>query len=247
MKKIDTTTKTWIGYIMIAVCLVLFCSLGISAFVLTESYDPETFCPDEILAHTVILLDLTDSLNKDQQKFVLSYINGEKNKLRDFEKLSVFTLTEDSYIVPESVFSKCSPGTGDNANELYQNPKKIRLKFDRFFSAPLKEVLVNIFPDRVDNRSPIFEMIRELSRKDDFQSDVPERTLIIISDMMHNTANYSHYKNRVDYEYFSETPYSDEVAAHLDSVDVKIVYLLRDNTCRIQGKRHLLCWEEYFQ
>jgi len=191
MKNNNTKNKTFIGSIIIAVCAVVFCGLAVAAVFLKESYDPETFCPDEILAHTVILLDLTDSLNKDQQKFVLGYINREKDQLRDFEKLSIFTLTEDSYIVPEAVFSKCSPGTGDNANELYQNPKKIRLKFDRFFSAPLEGVLGNIFTNTVDDRSPIFEMIREISLKESFQQDIPERTLIIISDLMHNTSNYS--------------------------------------------------------
>lgn len=244
----ERLNKTSIGYIIIGACLAVFCALFASAIVLSgESYDPETFCLDELSAHTAIVLDKTDPLNKGQQDFVLKYINKEKNRLKDFEKLSIFTLTEDTYIDPEPVFSKCSPGTGENANGLYQNPKKIRLKFEKFFSAPLKEMLENIFSDNTNNQSPIFEMIRELSYREDFGKNVPERTLIIISDMMHHTSSYSHYREKTAYEDFSETSYGYEVVADLDSLTVKIIYLLRPGLTNVQGKRHLLFWEKYFQ
>ena len=121
------------------------------------------------------------------------------------------------------------------------------MRFDEFFSKPLKENMRDILSDNTGSRSPIFEMVRELSFQNDFGDDVQQRTLIIISDMMHHTSEYSHYKNTIDYKNFSEKPYAYEVSTSLGSVNVKIVYLLRDNLRNIQGKRHLLFWEEYFE
>ena len=72
-------------------------------------------------------------------------------------------------------------------------------------------------------------------------------TLIIISDLMQHTSKFSHYKNRSSYKYFSNKSYAYEVAASLNTVDVKIVYLLRDKLGNIQGSRHLTFWKEYFE
>jgi len=249
MKQLNKRSKTVIGYIIIAICFALICVLLVSALALKgEPYDPETFCPfDKEYPHTVILIDKTDSLKKNHQSFVLDYINNEKGKLGIHEKLSVFTLTEGTYIVPESMFSKCNPGTGVDANKLYQNPRKIRLRFDRFFAEPLQDVLKKILTYNVDTKSPLFEMIRELSYREDFGEDVPKRTLIIISDLMHHTSSYSHYRDGLDFKKFANTSYADEVKVHLGSVNVKIVYLLRSNLNKIQGKQHLLFWKNYFQ
>mgnify|MGYP000739358872 FL=1 len=148
----------------------------------------------------MIVLDKTDSLSTSQQRVILNYINKEKDKLKTFEKFSIFILTENTYVNPEPIFSKCNPGTGKNANQLYQNPRKIQMRFDEFFSKPLKEKMNNMLSDNTGSKSPIFEMIRELSLRDDFGDDVQKRTLIIISDMMHHTSKYSHYKNRSTYD-----------------------------------------------
>jgi len=248
MKTLSKENKTVIGYIIIGICLVTFGTLFISTLALKgEAYDSETFCLDEVSAHTIIVLDKTDSLSINQQRFILNYINKEKDELRTFEKFSIFTLTENTYVNPDPVFSKCNPGTGKNANQLYQNPRKIQMRFDEFFSKPLKKNMNNMLSDNTGSKSPIFEMIKELSLRDDFGENVKQRTLIIISDLMQHTAKCSHYKRRRTYEYFSKTSYAYEVATSLNSVNVKIVYLLRNNLRKTQGDDHLSFWEDYFE
>jgi hypothetical protein len=229
MKTLSNEKKTIFGYIIIGICLVVFGALMTSALALKEeAYNPETLCRDEVSAHTIIVLDKTDSLSINQQRFIPTYINREKDNLRTFEKLSIFTLTENTYVNPDPIFSKCNPGTGENANKLYQNPQTIQSRFESFFSKPIKDNMNNLLSDNTGSKSPILEMIKELSLRDDFGDDVKQRTLIIISDMMHHTSGYSHYKNTIKYEYFSKKSYAYEVATSLNSVKIKIVYLLRD-------------------
>lgn len=248
MKTLSKENKTVVGYIIIGACLVVFGVLMTSALALKEeAYDPVTLCRNEVSAHTIIVLDKTDSLSINQQRFIPTYINREMDNLRTYEKLSIFTLTENAYVNPDPIFSKCNPGTGKDANELYQNPKKIQMRFESFFSKPLKEDVNSILSDNTSSKSPILEMIKELSLRDDFGDDVQQRTLIIISDLMHHTSEYSHYKNSIKYEYFSKKSYAHEVATRLNSVDVKILYLLRDKLGNLQGKHHLSFWEDYFK
>ena len=248
MKTLNREQKTKVGYIIIGVCLVAFGGIITSALALKEaSYDPQTLCQDEIPAHTIIVLDKTDAFSANQQRFIWTYINREKDKLRAFEKLSIFKLTDNTSVNPEPIFSKCNPGRGKNANSLYQNPRKIQIRFDSFFSKPLKENMKNLLSDNTGSQSPIFEMIKELSFRDDFSDDVQHRTLIIISDMMHHTSEYSHYRNSTRYKCFSRKTYAYEVATNLNSVNVKIIYLLRDKLRNTQGEDHMLFWGKYFQ
>ena len=248
MKTLTKAKKTVTGYFIIGICFVIFSFLIISAAVLNKKeYDPVSFCPVDIEAHTIVLLDKTDSFTVNQQKFIQNYINREKNELRPFEKFSVFTLTENTYSNPEPLFSKCNPGTGEKANQLYQNPRKIQKRFDVFFSEPLKENMKNMLVNNTGAKSPILEMIRELSLRTDFGESVKKRTLIIVSDLMHHTSEYSHYKNRIDYKLFSKKPYAYDVSAVLGSVNVKVVYLMRSKLRRIQGDSHVSFWEEYFE
>lgn len=248
MQRLTKENKNVIGYVIIGLCLTILGVSIVSALALKgEKVDPETFCREDISAHTIVVLDKTDSLSVSQQKFALDYVNKEKDALNPFEKFSILTLTEDTYTALEPAFSMCNPGTGKEANQLYQNPRKIQMRFDEFFSKPLRENLQDALSEETGARSPIFEMIRELSFRADFDKRVEKKTLIIISDLMHHTPEYSHYKSRIDYEYFAKQPYADEVAANLNSVEVKIVYLLRDNLGSIQGERHLSFWKKYFE
>lgn len=246
--KFNKENKTVTGYIIIGICFIIFCVLVASALALRqEPTDSVTLCQDEVLAHTIIVLDKTDLLSDSQQRFILGYVNTVKENLNSFEKFSVFTLTENSYLYPEPIFSKCSPGTGKKVNKLYQNLRKIQIRFEEMFSKPLKDNMANILSDNKGLASPILEMIKELSLREDFGSEVPNRTLIMISDMMHHTSEYSHYRNEVSYHRFSRRSYAGDLATRLNSVNVKIVYLVRDNLASIQGKNHLSFWEDYFK
>lgn len=248
MKQQNSENKTIIGYIIIGVCVSILCATVALAIVLKgEKYDPETFCQEEISAHTIVILDKTDKLNSNQQHAILNYINREKDRLDTFEKFSMFTMSDSSYANPSPIFSKCSPGNGKEANQLYQNPRKIQFKFDQLFSKPLKENMNDIFSNDIGTKSPIMEMVRDLSLRDDFGNTVQKRTLIIISDMMQNTSNYSQYGDSLDYKGFSQQPYANELTTDLGSVDVKILYLHRDHLRKVQGKRHLSFWERYLE
>lgn len=246
MKGIDKKGKTFIGYVIIVFCLVI---IGAAVmFVLGQKgkeSDPETFCLDNVSKHTIVLLDKTDSFSINQQKFILKYIAGVKDRLEAFEKFSIFILTEDNYMGLEPLFSRCNPGTGEDANQLYQNPEKIQMRFNQFFEKPLQENLSVALSSSTSSKTPLFEMIRELTFREDFGNGT-ERRLIIISDMMHHTRHYSHYKQAMDFERFAGLSYSDEVKAHLNSAAVEIVYLRRSALEYRQGKRHISFWKDYF-
>jgi hypothetical protein len=71
-----------------------------------------------------------------------------------------------------------------------------------------------------------------------------ERRLIIISDMLHNTPQFSMYRGPVDYETFAASKYGRKAQLELRDVEVELHYLI--NNPQLQTKRNLKFWEDYF-
>jgi len=220
---------------------------GLAIYLAGPKPDPETLCPEDrpLVAHTVVLVDKTDPLTEGQFRYLKEKILGARDRLVQFEKFSIFVLDDKNYMSPEPLFSKCNPGRGDEANPFYQNPRKIQKKFDAFFEQPLEDTLKDLKSVGVASRSPIMEMIREISYRKDFSNQVPERRMILVSDLMENMPDhYTQYAGTINYEFFTEQPYAGELKANLSQVKVDIGYLMR-NGMGLQTNDHVLFWYKY--
>ncbi len=212
-----------------------------------EDIDETDLCPlDRAYPHTVLLVDKTDPFTPSQQLFLKNLTNKVKLELERYEKLSIYILDDENYLAPTPMFTMCNPGTGAGANEFYQNPPRVQKRFDDFFGAPLEAVLAKLLEGAEAPHSPIMEMLREVSFIDDFNTETPERRLIVVSDMLQNMPAYSHYRRSIDYDGFAASAYADEVAALLGGVTVKVVYLWRPRTRNFQGRGHIRFWDRYF-
>jgi hypothetical protein len=235
---------------------VIGCSLGIIGLLALasiglrddRSFDPATLCPtDQDYSRTILVVDKTDPLSSAQKHFVERYVEDLKDSLPRFAKLSIYILDEINYMAPRPEFEMCKPDTGETANELYQNPRLIRQRFERFFGEPLKEAMGRLTKVSSARRSPIFEMLQAISISKDVTRAGGSRKLIIVSDMLQNTAEYSHFLRRPDYRRYAVSQYARAVAADLRGVKVEVIYLWRPAYERFQGPLHIRFWEEYFE
>ena len=225
----------------------LFTLAALAVYLSGDRPDPETLCLKNLQAHTVILIDQSDALNKTQQRYVENMVQDFKKRLTRFEKFSIYILSEKDYVAPTPVFSKCYPGSGDEANPVYQNPAKVQKKFQEFFQTPLQRELDRLLEPKTSETSPIMEMLREISYKDDFSSSVPLRRLLVVSDLVQNVPMYSQYKDPIDFEYFQKLNYSGEVKAELSGVQVTLAYIMRgDPETGLQQNSHTNFWMQYF-
>ena len=211
--------------------------------------DPDTLCPTEgVYDHTVVLVDKTEPFTPGQQRYLRRAIEAIRDRMTLFEKLSIFVLDAENYSAPKPSFALCNPGDGSEANELYENPRKIRAQFDRQFGAPLDAVMEEIARADSSPRSPIMEMIQEVSYHQDFDaSEKAERRLVLFSDMLqHMPGVYSHFRARPDFERFDRSAYAGRIAPDLNGVAVRIIYLLHPEYRASQTRRHILFWERYF-
>ena len=237
---------------ILAGVFVGFSLLGLLAFSLQSSRvatNPETLCPlEQDYGHTVVLIDKTEAFTEGQRRFIKQQVKDIGDGLNLFEKLSIFVLDHQNFSTPVAAFSLCNPGDGSSANALYENPRKIRQIFDQKFGAPLDGILDQLAEVQTSPRSPIMEMIQEISFLDDFRPSEEKRRLILVSDMLqHMPGKFSQFAAYGRFADFKEISYARQVSANLDGFDVIVFYLLHGQFSKLQTRGHILFWEQFFQ
>lgn len=243
-KKNDRT-----GIIIIAVVVVIV----ILAFVLQRSMlknqvtlDTSTNCPSNIQEEVVVLIDVTDSLNRTQSHVVNEVVRRE-----------VFSSSVDTrfnfYLITETVedFSTmltiCNPGDGSDANELVANKRRLYQRWEQDFKRHIDEIMDRLHHTPEARQSPIVEGLKIASVENFYNSPAVKKRLILISDLLEHSSGLSHY--RTDYEpQLSQTSrFLRENRPHLSMVDIDIYYISRADVAHLQSNRHVLFWRTFLE
>lgn len=248
-RKQRNTTIAWILVLSLAVGLVV---AGVVYKLLTAEpgLNKVTLCPaDGPRGHFVLLVDKTDPLNFTQkQALSITFKEIIEKRTPEGYLLSIFVLGEDFKANAEPLIELCNPGTGADKSAMTANLKKLRQQYEHKFVEPMRrqsEALLSTTPAKT---SPILEMVQLVGinafRKHDVKG---ERRLIMLSDMLHNTPQFSMFRSPTDYDYaaFAATSYGKKTQLDLGGADVELLYLL--HTPQLQTRRNLLFWEEYFK
>ncbi|AZU04556.1 hypothetical protein X907_2033 [Glycocaulis alkaliphilus] len=188
--------KDLVGLFNMVVVAGVLGAISYAALVLQpEEYDPETLClVGETPPHTVIMIDRTEvRYTPSQARRINDVILAARSQLEIGERLSLFELNHRGEIRNTNRFSVCNPGRGDQINPLYRNPNRVQARYDALFDRPLDRALDGLM-DLIDSPvTPLLESLAELGNSEDFNTAVPRRRIILISDMLQNTQLYSVY------------------------------------------------------
>jgi hypothetical protein len=234
----------------IAAICVFLAALGGSAYYLftrDAGLDRKTLCPKAgPTAHTVLLVDKTDPLNFNQRQAFLRLLQElVDRRIAPGQLVSVFVLGEDVREGAQPLVELCHPGSAEGKSALTANVRKLELQFRERFREPLlkqADALISTAPAR---NSPILEMLQLVSingfRK---HETAGPRRLIIVSDMLHKTAEYSMYQGIAEFDRFVATDYGRKTAVELPGVEVEIHYVL--HYPKLQTRRQLEFWNAHF-
>lgn len=248
-RKQRNTTIAWI----VSVSLVIVVAIGAAIYMWFNTepgLNRVTLCPaDGPKGHFVLLVDKTDPLNFTQkQAFSVTLRDVIEKRTPPGYLLSVFVLGENFMANAEPLLELCNPGTGADKSAMTANLQKLRKQYEQKFVEPMlkqSEMLLSTTPAKT---SPIFEMVQLVGinafRKHDVKG---ERRLIILSDMLHNTSQFSMFRNPAEYDYtsFAATAYGKKMQVDLGGTDVELLYLL--HSPQLQTRRNLNFWESYFK
>lgn len=228
--KLSNKDKT--GLVIIgAVFIVAVVILVLPALLIKPEIDEETLCPvGETYAQTFFLIDTTDKLDAREQRNLEDELKDLKSSLEVYERLSIFLISETFGGLSDPLFDKCSPRTGDNANALIEAERLLRRNYERKFGEQLDQKIEQVGLEANANRSPILEALADITQK--IRLDSPDRTgvrVIVFSDMMQHTDEWSHYRAgaTMDYESFANSRIGKSMMMDFGGAKVEILYLLR--------------------
>lgn len=234
----------------LAILLVLGVVSGVTYFLMSRpaGLDKETLCPaNGPIGHYVLLVDKTDPLNFTQREaFTVTLRELIERQIPEGYLLSVFVLGDDFKENAKPLVELCNPGTGQDKSELTANLRQLKKQYQEGFLDPLFKQSEALMAAQPAKFSPIFEMMQLVAINGFRKHAVKgERRLVVMSDMLHNTPQFSMYKGPVDYPAFASSTYGQKAKLELRGVQVEIHYLM--NTPQLQTKRNLKFWEDYFE
>lgn len=209
--------------------------------------DKDTMCPASgPLGHIVLLVDRTDPLTFTQrQSFHVAMKELVETKVPEGHLLSVFVLGEKFEQSALPLIELCNPGSEVGKSQLSANLKRLRMQYEERFVRPLEGVAASLVAEEPSKASPIFEML-QLVGINGFRKHAvkgPKR-LVLVSDMLHNTPQFSMYAGPADFDAFDSTDYAKRAQAELRDVSVEVHYLM--TTPKLQTRRNQIFWERYF-
>jgi hypothetical protein len=235
--------------VLLAFIVAVFGLVGYGIANREAPLDAKTMCPNSgPLGHYVLLVDKTDPLTFTQrQAFTVTVTELVEKRVPKGYLLSVFVLDEDFKTTAMPLVELCNPGSGQDKSEMTSNLKKLRAQYETKFLQPVLAQVDAMVSTKPANASPIFEMLQLVGINGYRKHGVKgERRLVIVSDMLQNTPQFSMFKSgpTPDFQTFSASDYGRKTHNELERVDVELHYLL--HTPALQTKRNLQFWMDYF-
>ena len=145
-------------------------------------------------------------------------------------------------------FEICAPRTGNEANALYENPKLIRQRWLERFEQPLDRAIAGFMQPSKADYSPIMEILQVVSLSAfPPEANTAKKKIIIISDMLQHTPEWSNYRGQMDFGKLKDTAYFQRIRTDLHGAEVEILYVRRDGAEKLQTKRHAYFWADFIQ
>jgi hypothetical protein len=233
----------------VAAAAFLLAALGAAGYGLLgrETVDARA-CPSSGPAgHLVLLVDKTDPFTRTQRLAFAELLREIATaRVARGELVSVFVLGESVDAAVEPVFERCNPGSAQDASKWNANPERLRRQYEQNFLEPLAAVAQHIQVAKPAAVSPIMEML-QLVAINGFRRNAVHgpRRLIVVSDMLQNTNEYSHYRGEASFERLRERPYFQRVRVDLSGVAVELRYLM--HAPALQNRGHARFWEAYIR
>jgi hypothetical protein len=210
--------------------------------------DSNTLCSlDGPSAVLVVMLDRSDPFTVPQREGLRNRLTNFRDTLRVNERIDVYAVGDTEAALREPILSLCNPGTGAGLDHLTANPELIRKRWETEFATQIDAALADVLTSPLSEKdSPVMESLQSvaITALGRLPRDTPRR-LVIASDMIQNTHEYSQYRRVEGFESFRGSAYFRRLTCDLGGADVTILYLNRASAPSVQGKDHVSFWREY--
>ena len=192
-----------LGLVLIVVVVIVLGGLGAAAFVLRPPpTDPETLCRTDapLAAHTIVLVDATDRLEPRHRRKLRAVLAQERARLSQYDRLTIMRINVRRPQEPAILFSKCLPRPPEQTNPLFENARMTQARWDEDFAGALDTALRSASSSGPARASPIVAALRAVAADPDYESSIPRRRLVLVSDLLaHDPQGFSLYVSGANY------------------------------------------------
>jgi len=236
--------------------LILLASAGLAALVggtyvllsrRQPQLNPTTLCPvTGPHGLTVLLVDRTQPLSPIQQAALRQEFGRIKDGIAAETALEIYSIGPVAAdVIRPDLPLLCSPRKGASVSEWTGNPRMAERQWHERFERPVAKLLRELAMSGSLEASPILESLQSVAVTAlSSPPSTSDRRLIVASDMLQNTAEFSQYRQAVSFSDLRTTQYYKRVRADLRGVDVEIIYIRRDGS--FQDSDHIRFWQDYF-
>ena len=195
MRSRDQANRAYAGGTAVVIAVLLSLSLGV--FLLRPpTLDPATLCPTSrpIAGHTLVIVDRTDKWNPAVGDALKELIETAQKDTKQYEKFSIVSM--DAGLSTRPLFSVCNPGAPSLASDLYRGRRYTKVDFDQKFIGASDKIVAELGKPSEAQTSPIVEFVHRWLGNDDFNATIPNRKVILISDMRQNSQQFDVYTAR---------------------------------------------------
>ena len=242
------------GIIAIISVVVAFIIYAVYAYVSASPALDAALCPEnesDLTGWIAVALDPSDSLHYTQQVSARTQVLRELETVPEYTEIRLYELSRDERQPARMEFRICAPAHPDQIGwfeGLRRNPDIARRRYEEDFIAPLEQHLQGVLAGAGSMTSPILKTVQDMA-VDAFQppdSRLP-RQLIIVSDMVQHSEDWSFFRDPVDFMALAGHPDYPTMRVDLDGVDVSVLFLARRGMAgRIQASPIREFWDEYF-
>lgn len=251
--------KQWLGVVLLLLVVAAVAAVFLFKLSLQRQHialDPQTHCPlDGPSGYLAVVFDKTDSYNNIQQRFLTRWFKRLKQDLPTGTQVSLYVIDGSGQARLDPSLVVCNPDNGQHANALYENPELLQKRWHERFEQPLDQAISAFMQPSTADSSPIFEMLQVValsafppaagSAGDSRRDDAKPKRIVLISDMIQHTPEWSQYRGQMDLSKLKASPYFTRVGTNLQGAEVEILYVRRDGKEALQSKRHALFWADY--
>lgn len=206
--------------------------------------DPITHCERNrpVAGDVVVLLDLTDRLDRHQERRLREWFEELAPSLKRNERVELWTLGGGGL---ERVFCSCHPGY--ETDPIFHNPAMSHLHVESVFIRPLQVAVAAAINGTPSPHSPILEAIRTVSEQSGLAEPSRHRSLVLVSDLVEHTGALNFYHAVPRFDSFRRSALFSRVRAGLHDVTISILYLPRGADAATLSPRLAEFWADYFR
>lgn len=251
-----TTVRRRVGAVLALIAVALVVMALPAALIWRQmsetrlSVDADGCAAEHRPRHVLLIIDQSDELSPQWTGYVQQLIPAiaAGETFPAYARLSVFTLSADLDAPLDLVLSQCRPPDPEQGSLLFDTRSERaerQAAFDAFYQDEIAAAVGRTGQSGPRRATPLLEAFVALQDVL-LQQPAEETTLIIVSDMMQYSANFSHYGGYPDLAAFASSRAGDALLPFLrvDAVDVN--YVRRPELSREQNEAHDQFWRDYF-